>query len=149
MASNNDPILKSIEENKTVYRRLGNSGLRVSVPILGAMSFGDPAWMDWVLKEDEGLPLLKDAYDRGLNTWDTANVYSNGKSEEIIGKALKKYNIPRDKVVILSKCYGYVGDEPGVRTVMYGQKISEHQDYVNRGGMAWIVLATISSNLLI
>ncbi|PNS21505.1 Versiconal hemiacetal acetate reductase [Sphaceloma murrayae] len=131
-----DPILKSIEDNKTKYRRLGSSGLRVSVPILGAMSFGDPAWIDWVLGEEEGLPLLKAAYDKGLNTWDTANVYSNGRSEEIIGKALKKYDIPRDKVVILSKCYGYVGDEPGTRTIMYGEKIADHKDYVNRGGLS-------------
>jgi aryl-alcohol dehydrogenase-like predicted oxidoreductase len=57
------------------------------------------------LNEEEALPLLKHAYDVGLNTWDTADVYSNGRSEEIIGKALKKYNIPRNKVVILSKCY--------------------------------------------
>jgi aryl-alcohol dehydrogenase-like predicted oxidoreductase len=57
------------------------------------------------LNEEESLPLLKHAYDVGLNTWDTADVYSNGKSEEIVGKALKRYNIPRNKVVILSKCY--------------------------------------------
>lgn len=59
----------------------------------------------------QALPLLKAAYDRGLNTWDTANIYSNGKSEEIIGKALKTYNIPRDKVVILTKCFAYIGEE--------------------------------------
>ena len=51
------------------------------------------------------LPLLKHAYDCGLNTWDTADVYSNGVSEQIVGKAIKKYNIPRSKVVILSKCF--------------------------------------------
>lgn len=50
-----------------------------------------------------------------LDFRDTANVYSNGVSEEIIGKAIKKYNLPREKLVILSKCYGYVGEEPGVR----------------------------------
>ncbi|KAF2221391.1 NADP-dependent oxidoreductase domain-containing protein [Elsinoe ampelina] len=131
-----DPIQQSIDENKTVYRRLGSSGLRVSVPILGAMSFGDPAWIDWILPEEESLPVLKAAYDKGLNTWDTANVYSNGRSEEIIGKALKKYNIPREKVVILSKCYGYVGEDPGTRTIAYGAKIANHKDYVNKGGLS-------------
>lgn len=69
------------------------------------MSYGSPDWQDWVLDEEASLPLLKHAYDVGLNTWDTADVYSNGGSERIIGKALKKYDIPRSKVVILSKCY--------------------------------------------
>lgn len=61
----------------------------------------------------QALPLLKAAYDRGLNTWDTANVYSNGVSEEIVGKAIKKYNIPREKVVIMSKCMWGVAEQPG------------------------------------
>lgn len=76
MSSEQDPVLKSIEETKVVYKRLGKSGLKVSVPILGAMSFGDPAWAPWVVKEDVGLPLLKAAYDRGLNTWDTGKCFS-------------------------------------------------------------------------
>jgi len=129
-----DPVLRSIEETKAVYKRLGASGLRVSVPILGAMSFGHTDWQPWVIEEDKAFPLLKAAFDRGLNTWDTANVYSNGVSEEIIGKAIKKYKLPRNKLVILSKCYGYVGETPGIRGVAYGQKIGESKDYVNRGG---------------
>ena len=54
---------------KAEYKQLGRSGLRVSVPILGAMSIGDKRWQQWVIEEDEALPLLKAAYDRGLNTW--------------------------------------------------------------------------------
>ena len=50
------------------YKQLGKSGLRVSVPILGAMSFGDSRWQPWVINEDKALPLLKAAYDKGLNT---------------------------------------------------------------------------------
>lgn len=69
MSNTSDPVIRSINETKAEYKRLGKSGLRVSVPILGAMSFGDPAWFPWVIKEDEALPLLKAAYDRGLNTW--------------------------------------------------------------------------------
>jgi aryl-alcohol dehydrogenase-like predicted oxidoreductase len=75
---------------------------------------------EWVLNEEESLPLLKHAYDVGLNTWDTADVYSNGRSEEIVGKALKKYDIPRNKVVILSKCYFGVasdGSQPPIAAV--------------------------------
>ena len=91
--------------------RLGSSGLKVSKVILGCMSYGTPEWQEWVLNEDESLPLLEHAYKAGINTWDTADVYSMGKSEEIVGKALKKYNIPRNRVVILSKCYFGVTDD--------------------------------------
>ena len=69
------------------------------------MSYGSSDWQPWVLNEAESLPLLKHAYDIGINTWDTADVYSNGRSEELIGKAIKQYNIPREKLVILSKCF--------------------------------------------
>ncbi|CAG8876403.1 unnamed protein product [Penicillium nalgiovense] len=55
--------------------------------------------------------LIEHAYKQGINTWDTADVYSHGKSEEIVGKALKKYNIPRNRVVILTKCFFGVDDE--------------------------------------
>lgn len=84
------------------------------------MIFGSPTWegSPWTLDEEAGLELLKAAYDNGINTWDTADTYSNGKSEVIIGKALKKYNIPRQKVVILSKIFNPVMDDdsrpPGV-----------------------------------
>jgi aryl-alcohol dehydrogenase-like predicted oxidoreductase len=93
------------------YTRLGNSGLKISKVIYGCMSIGSSNWQEWVLDEAAALPLLKHAYDVGLNTWDTADVYSNGLSEVIIGKALKKYEIPRNKVVILSKCYFGVADD--------------------------------------
>ncbi len=111
-------LKESVEATKVEYRYLGKSGLRVSVPILGAIGFGDSRSLNWAIEEDETLPMLKAAYDRGLNTWDTANVYSNGASEEIIGKAIKKYEIPREKLVILTKCYGYVGQQPEVRGVV-------------------------------
>lgn len=74
MSNEKDPVIKSINATKAEYKRLGKSGLRVSVPILGAMSFGSKEWQPWVIEEDEALPLLKAAYDKGLNTWDTANV---------------------------------------------------------------------------
>ncbi|KAB8244453.1 NADP-dependent oxidoreductase domain-containing protein [Aspergillus flavus] len=99
---------RSIEKRpKMQYQRLGNSGLKVSKIILGCMTFGNPSWegSPWVLPEAEALPLLKKAYDCGINTWDTANTYSNGMSEIIIGKALERYNIPRSKVVIMTKLY--------------------------------------------
>ncbi|KAH8145484.1 uncharacterized protein LAJ45_10454 [Morchella importuna] len=92
------------------YARLGASGLKTSRIILGTMSYGDPRWAGWVKNEEESLPLLKAAWDAGINTWDTANIYSNGASERIIAKAIEKYNIPRKNLVILSKCYFGVPD---------------------------------------
>ncbi|KAI9838322.1 MAG: hypothetical protein M1819_005590 [Sarea resinae] len=92
-------------ENKMEYTNLGSSGLKISKIILGCMSYGSDTWQKWVLNEDEALPLFEHAYKVGLRTWDTADMYSNGRSEEIVGKALKKYNIPRSKVTILTKCY--------------------------------------------
>lgn len=75
------------------------------------MTFGSDQWIPWIMNEDEALPLFDHAYKAGINTWDTADVYSNGKSEEIIGKALKKYNIPRERVVIMTKLYFPVNED--------------------------------------
>jgi aryl-alcohol dehydrogenase-like predicted oxidoreductase len=102
---------------KMEYTRLGNSGLQISRVILGTMSLGSSKWQDWVIDEEAALPLLKHAYDVGLNTWDTADVYSNGESERIIGKAIKKYDIPRNRLVILSKCFYGVPDDGSQRMV--------------------------------
>ncbi|KAM5348524.1 hypothetical protein ACJ41O_008348 [Fusarium nematophilum] len=97
--------------------RLGESGLKISKIIMGCMVFGTSKWegSPWTLDEEEGLELLKTAYDMGINTWDTADLYSNGASEEIVGKALKKFNIPRSKVVILSKVYFPIAEGQGTR----------------------------------
>lgn len=61
-------VAKSLEETKAEYRLLGRSGLRVSVPVFGCMSIGNPDWADWVIGPEKALPLLKAAYDAGLNT---------------------------------------------------------------------------------
>ncbi|KAF2083378.1 Aldo/keto reductase [Saccharata proteae CBS 121410] len=129
-------LQKSIDSTKVAYRNLGKSGLRVSVPIFGCMSFGHKDWQPWVVDDEEAVTkLLGAAYDRGLNTWDTANIYSNGVSEEMIGKAIKKLNIPRNKVVILSKCWGTVGEEPSVSHIRHPQ-MKTTKDYINQGGLS-------------
>lgn len=100
------------------YQRLGHSGLKISRVILGCMAYGNPKWegSPWVLPEADALPLLKKAYDIGINTWETANTYSNGQSELIIGKAMEVYNIPRSKLVIMTKLYYPVlEDDPDAR----------------------------------
>ncbi|RDW92705.1 aldo/keto reductase [Aspergillus mulundensis] len=99
------------------YQYLGKSSLKISRVILGCMTFGNPAWegSPWVLPEEKALPLLKKAYDCGINTWDTANTYSNGQSEVLIGKALREYSIPRERVVIMTKLYYPVMEDPNAR----------------------------------
>jgi len=92
-------------EQRMEYTRLGHSGLKVSRIILGTLTFGSSQWQEWIQDEEAALPILEHAYKRGINTWDTADIYSHGESERIVGKALKKYNIPRENVVILTKSY--------------------------------------------
>ncbi|KAL7268974.1 hypothetical protein RUND412_008385, partial [Rhizina undulata] len=121
-------------QSNVEYRRLGNSGLKVSVPILGCMSYGSSDWQPWVVNEDQALPIIKAAYDKGINTWDTANVYSNGESERIVGKALKKFGIPRERVVIMTKCYAAVGDTPGERAPFFDKPVDPK--YINNMGLS-------------
>ncbi|KAM0270052.1 hypothetical protein ACHAQH_009552 [Verticillium albo-atrum] len=129
-------LKQSLEDTRVQYRQVGNSGLRVSVPIFGCMGFGDPRSVPWALGEDNALPLLKAAYDLGLNAWDTANSYSNGVSEELIGKAIKHYEIPRDKVVILTKCNFAVGEEPGALHFAFASEFDRSKDYLNQYGLS-------------
>ncbi|KAF4621546.1 hypothetical protein G7Y89_g14527 [Cudoniella acicularis] len=129
-------LKKSLDSTKVDYVNLGSSGLRVSWPILGAMSFGSSKMAPWVLDEDASLDVLKAAYDRGINTWDTANTYCNGLSEEIIGKAIGKFNIPRQKLVLMTKCAFYVGEELDIIGAAYGEQLSQSKDYVNQGGLS-------------
>ncbi|KAG9017591.1 hypothetical protein FRB90_000633 [Tulasnella sp. 427] len=92
-------------QNTMEYVRLGKSGLKVSKVILGCMSYGSSKWLDWVLDEDDAIEHIKTAYDLGINAFDTADVYANGLSEVVLGKAIKKHNIPRDEIVVMTKCF--------------------------------------------
>jgi len=113
------------------YVRLGNSGLKVSKIILGCMSYGDTEWQEWVLGEKEGLEHIKYAYDAGITSFDTANVYSSGTSEIILGKALKEYTIPREDVVIMTKLFGIVSRDKK-RVASGGDELG----YVNQHGLS-------------
>ena len=73
------------------YVTLGRTGLRVSRICLGAMSFGLNEWRDWVLSETDSRPFITRALDVGINFFDTADMYSRGVSEEILGRALQAY----------------------------------------------------------
>lgn len=82
-------VKKSLDETRVDYVRVGNSGLRVSVPIIGCMSIGNPEWADWVVGPDKALPLLKAAYDRGVNTVrvPTPNILKNPITLDIDGSS--------------------------------------------------------------
>lgn len=128
-------LQKTLEDTKVDYVQLGSSGLRVSWPILGCMSFGDPEFNPIILGEEQSLEILKAAWDRGISTWDTANMYSNGASEEIIGKAIKKFEIPRHKITLVTKICMYVGEDMKVFGPAYGNLLEKTREYINQGGM--------------
>src|ERR1700752_3793477 len=95
------------------YVKLGRTGLEVSRICLGCMSYGVPDRGNhaWVLNEAESRPFVKRALEAGINFFDTANVYSNGVSEEVTGRALKDF-ARRDEVVIATKVHGQMGPGP-------------------------------------
>lgn len=118
-----------------LHHKLEDSGLNISKVIVGCMSFGLKGWAKWVIEDEEKVMLiLKKCYDSGLRTYDTADIYSNGQSEVLLGKFLKKYSIPRDKVVILSKVFMAVNTEdPTVRLM---DDLIQGYEYMNSFGLS-------------
>ncbi len=92
------------------YVNLGETGISVSRLCLGMMTYGSTDWRDWVLNYDDARPFVERALDAGINFFDTADVYSNGASEEVLGRALKELSVDRDDVVIATKCFGGTHD---------------------------------------
>jgi aryl-alcohol dehydrogenase-like predicted oxidoreductase len=93
------------------YVNLGRTGLKVSRICLGTMTYGSSKWRDWVLDEEEARPFIKKALELGINFFDTADVYSDGRSEEVLGKALQDFGPGRDRVVIATKVYNATGPD--------------------------------------
>ena len=93
------------------YINLGKSGIKVSRICLGTMTYGSPEWRSWVLDEQASRPFIKHALELGINFFDTADMYSLGRSEEIVGRALKDY-AKRDKVIIGTKVYWQMSERP-------------------------------------
>jgi aryl-alcohol dehydrogenase-like predicted oxidoreductase len=98
------------------YRNLGSTGLKVSELCLGCMTFGVPDRGDhpWTLPEADSRPIIRQAVDSGINFFDTANGYSDGTSEEIVGRALKEFT-RRDETVIATKVFFPMSKEPNGR----------------------------------
>ncbi len=95
------------------YLKLGRTGLDVSRLCLGCMTYGEPdrGGHEWTLDEEKSRPLIRRAVDAGINFFDTANVYSDGTSEEIVGRLLKEFT-RRDEIVIATKVHGRMHPGP-------------------------------------
>jgi len=96
------------------YVRLGSTGMKVSRLCLGCMTYGSPAWREWVLDEDASRPFIRKALDLGINFFDTADMYSLGASEEVLGRTLLDF-VPRNDVVIATKVCQPMSDKPNDR----------------------------------
>src|SRR4029453_13591594 len=97
------------------YINLGPTGLKVSKLCLGAMTYGSKQWRPWVLEEEEARPFIRQALELGINFFDTADMYSLGVSEEILGRALKDFGPKRERVVIATKAHSPMSDDPNDR----------------------------------
>jgi 1-deoxyxylulose-5-phosphate synthase len=96
------------------YNRLGSSGLKVSRLCLGTMTYGTPAWRPWVLSEEASRPFFRQAIEAGINFFDTADMYSDGVSEEVVGRALKDL-ARREDLVVATKVFNPMGPGPNAR----------------------------------
>ncbi len=96
------------------HLNLGRSGLKVSRLCLGTMTYGSPAWRPWVLGEDDSRPFIRRALELGITFFDTADMYSQGVSEEVVGRALRDF-ATRGQVVIATKAFFPMGDGPNDR----------------------------------
>src|SRR6266849_3496788 len=132
------------EEGHMEYTKLGNTGMDVSRICLGCMGFGDAEqWVHkWVLNEENSRPIIKKALELGINFFDTANVYSIGKSEEILGRALKDF-ANRDEVVIATKVWGKMHDGPNGEGLSRRAILSEIDQSLKRLGTDYVDLYQI------
>ena len=97
------------------YVNLGKAGVKVSRICLGAMTYGSKLWREWVLEEEESRPFIRRALELGITFFDTADMYSLGVSEEILGRALKDFGGGRDRLAIATKVFNPMGEDPNQR----------------------------------
>ncbi|KZV72892.1 aryl-alcohol dehydrogenase [Peniophora sp. CONT] len=128
--------MSEITRKTMPYVRLGKSGLKISKIVLGCMSYGSSSWQGWVLDEQTSLEHIKYAYDHGINAFDTANVYSDGLSEEILGKAIKQFNMNRDEIVVMTKVFFTVSRNPKDVVHLKSPTEQDQLGYVNQHGLS-------------
>ena len=124
------------------YARLGRTGLRVSRICLGMMSYGTPEWRPWVLPEIQSRPFVERALEHGINFFDTADMYSRGVSEAILGRAIGEM-AERDKVVIATKVFFPMSDAPNDRGLSRVHILNAIDRSLERLGMDYVDLYQI------
>ncbi|MBV8631662.1 MAG: aldo/keto reductase [Silvibacterium sp.] len=125
------------------YVNLGSTGLKVSRICLGAMTYGSKKWREWVLDEEESRPFIKRALEAGINFFDTADMYSLGASEEVLGRALKDFGPSRDRVVVATKVFNPMGDDPNQRGLSRKHIMHAIDDSLRRLGTDYVDLYQI------
>jgi len=125
------------------YVNLGRTGVKVSRLCLGAMTYGSKKWRPWVLDEEEARPFIRRALELGINFFDTADMYSDGISEEVLGRALKDFGPGRDRLVVATKVYNPMGDDPNLRGLSRKHIMHGIDDSLRRLGMDYVDLYQI------
>jgi aryl-alcohol dehydrogenase (NADP+) len=125
------------------YVNLGGTGLKVSRICLGCMTYGSKTWREWVLEERDSEPFFQRAIELGITFFDTADVYSLGVSEEITGRALKKFGPPRDRLVIATKVFSPMGDDANQRGLSRKHILHAIEDSLRRLGTDYVDLYQI------
>jgi aryl-alcohol dehydrogenase-like predicted oxidoreductase len=125
------------------YVRLGSTGLKVSRLCLGTMTYGSKRWREWVLNEEESRPFLRKALELGINFFDTADMYSLGASEEVLGRALKEFGPSRDKVVIATKVFWPLAADPNLHGLSRKHIMHAIDDSLRRLGTDYVDLYQI------
>ena len=123
------------------YLRLGSSGMRVSRICLGCMSFG--SGFDWMLPQEPSFQIIRKALDLGINFFDTADVYSGGESELILGRALRTFGVKRDDAVVATKVFQAMGPGPNQRGLSRKHILQSIDASLERLGMDYVDLYQI------
>jgi len=126
------------------YANLGQTGLKVSRICLGCMTYGTPekGWHTWALNEEQSRPFIQKALELGINFFDTANVYSEGASEEVLGRALRDFT-KREEVVVATKVYGAMRKDPNGKGLSRKAIMTEVDGSLRRLGVDYIDLYQI------
>jgi aryl-alcohol dehydrogenase-like predicted oxidoreductase len=125
------------------YIRFGSTGMQVSRLCLGMMTYGSRKWREWILEEDEARPFVKRALDAGINFFDTADVYSQGVSEEVLGNLLKSFGVKRDNLVIATKVFNPMSDDVNDRGLSRKHILDSIDRSLRRLGMEYVDLYQI------
>lgn len=124
------------------YVNLGKTGLKVSRLCLGCMTYGTPQWREWVLDEKHSRPFIQKAIETGINFFDTANMYSTGVSEEVVGRALKDFG-NRHELVIATKVFNPMRRDPNGRGLSRKAIMTEIDHSLQRLGTDYVDLYQI------